>query len=149
MCEKIRLLNVINELHPKPYKLGGNIDDDKCLSLDCMVLIDQYLYLISGHRLPRKILGVDYTDYREEYEKDAERLTTIFLGLLRVEFKVFYRWEIVAGDVVWIEHKGERFPGIFVGNNSLLTCFKDTGTTFISMADLYNSIRWVFRWVLH
>lgn len=144
--KKKNMLGMISDLHYKPYKLGGSFDGKEWVAFDCMTMINRYLYISGGIKIPMRILGVDYSDYSSNYNESPDMLTSVFLGILRSKLEVIDRNLFVSGDILWIENDSGRFPVIFAGNNSVLGCFKETGTSFTDMSEIYNSIRWVFRW---
>lgn len=144
----MKLYDIIKELKNKPYKLGGEVDgDNRLVSFDCLTMLNEYFRLSIGWEIPlHNINGADYSGYANDYKNNKDLYTSVFIGIIRSKFRVMSKNLMVAGDVAWVEDEGNKFPLIFTGNNSMLGCFIETGTTFVSMTDVYTSIKWIIRW---
>jgi len=117
-----------NEFFGAPYKFRGK---SKGEGFDCMSLLHE-LYTNIGKELP------DLSDVYDVYEKDkSSAFVRGWTKIFRITEEIDVA-KIVVGDLLLLDTgKGYYYPGVFLGNGSVGSCFTDKGVAVVG----YNSVK--------
>ena len=139
MIDQRKLPDVVIRFMDAPYKLGGSHREE---GYDCLSFF-YYFYKALSVDLGQSFHGYTMLNYNERWEAGQGRKDFMdFLTSIGTHIEVLH---MMPGDVLVFGADDVVFPGVYLGNNNVLTCFLKYGVVVIPMRNIEHRLMEVRR----
>lgn len=130
-------LTACSKLIGRPYRLGGKMGD-KDNALDCLGLVREYVFMMTGSEMPEEFGNLTISNYSKEFE-DAPLESSIKLGEY-LSYALIYEYDTaftMATDIIYVINPGEKLSfaaGINAGNGSGIIANPTLGVISVALS---------------